>query len=66
MRTLERFTIGLRTRRKLARIHPPWLPLRKGGILDCAPSPPYEGGARGGSLVEDIECMQTNREAIWN
>jgi hypothetical protein len=33
--------------------------------LDCAPSPPYEGGARGGSLVEDIECMQTNREAIY-
>ena len=41
---LERFTSGLRTRRKPSPIHPPEPPLRKGGILECAPSPPYQGG----------------------
>jgi putative PIN family toxin of toxin-antitoxin system len=28
---LERFTIGLHTRQRVIRIHPPWPPLRKGG-----------------------------------
>ena len=34
--------------RSPVRIHLPWPPLRKGGIFDRVPSPPYEGGARGG------------------
>ena len=45
-------------------MHPPEPPLRKGGTIERVTSPPYEGGARGGSSVEDIECMQTNREAL--
>ena len=40
------------------RIHPPWPPLRKGGI-EIGFVPPYEGGARGGSPG----CAQRNREA---
>ncbi len=39
----------IRHARLPVRIHPPRPPFRKGGTFERVPSPPYEGGARGGT-----------------
>ena len=53
-------------------MHPPEPPLRKGGIIERVPSPPYEGGARGGSpngrnpIVMRLSIWWTDNNAAYN